>query len=51
MEPNLSRRAFLKGGVAAACTLAATASPVRAVESDSTQHLATLIDIRKCVGC
>jgi Fe-S-cluster-containing dehydrogenase component len=55
MEKNISRRAFLKGGMAAAATLAA--SPVSAAaasasaETDPAQHLATLIDIRKCIGC
>jgi formate dehydrogenase iron-sulfur subunit len=51
MEKKLSRRAFLKGGVTAACTLAATQVPAAAASSDNQQHLATLIDIRKCVGC
>lgn len=51
MPKEISRRAFLKGGVAAACTLAATSVPSRALASDDQQHLATLLDIRKCIGC
>ena len=51
MPKEISRRAFLKGGVAAACTLAATSVPSRALASDEKQHLATLLDIRKCIGC
>ena len=50
MDNALSRRAFLKGGVAAACTLAATQVPA-AASPDTEQHLATLIDIRNCIGC
>ncbi len=50
MANKLSRRAFLKGGMAAACTLAATQVPA-AASSDAQQHLATLIDIRNCIGC
>ena len=51
MPKEISRRAFLKGGVAAACTLAAAGVPSRALASDDQQHLATLLDIRKCIGC
>jgi len=51
MPKEISRRAFLKGGVAAACTLAATSVPSGALASDDQQHLATLLDIRKCTGC
>jgi Fe-S-cluster-containing dehydrogenase component len=51
MEKGLSRRAFLKGGVAAAFTLAASQVPAAAAGTDNDQHLATLIDIRKCIGC
>jgi Fe-S-cluster-containing dehydrogenase component len=51
MEKKISRRSFLKGGVAAAFTVAGTQVPVRAAETDRQQHLATLIDIRKCIGC
>jgi len=51
MGKKISRRLFLKSGVAAACTIAATNLPAGAVEPDKTQHLATLMDIRKCIGC
>jgi len=49
---KVSRRSLLKGGLAAACTLAASTLPVAASEiTDERQQLATLLDIRKCVGC
>jgi Fe-S-cluster-containing dehydrogenase component len=51
MREKISRRAFLKGGVAAACTLAASGAVGRAVAADGTGQLATLLDISKCVGC
>jgi Fe-S-cluster-containing dehydrogenase component len=51
MSLKLSRREFLKGGMAAACTLAATSVPAKAALSGKKPHLATLIDIRKCIGC
>ena len=52
MPGKVSRRAFLKGGVAAACSLAASTMPAAAAEKiDDKQQLATLIDIGKCVGC
>ncbi|NNF98280.1 MAG: 4Fe-4S dicluster domain-containing protein [Desulfobacteraceae bacterium] len=51
MSTLLSRRAFLRGGVAAAGTVAA--SPVaKALPQDNTsEQLATLIDIQRCIGC
>ncbi|MBI9084124.1 MAG: 4Fe-4S dicluster domain-containing protein [Desulfobacterales bacterium] len=50
MPRQISRRSFLKGSVAAACGLAAAtkASPAKAAVD---QPLATLLDIRKCIGC
>lgn len=51
MKEKLSRRAFLKGSVAAACTLAASGVAGRAAASDTDTQLATLIDVGKCVGC
>lgn len=48
---HLSRRSFLKGGLAAAGALALDAGPAKAALSDANGHLATLLDIRKCVGC
>jgi Fe-S-cluster-containing dehydrogenase component len=51
MSTPISRRAFLKGGLAAAAaaTVAGPASQASAAGSDG--HLATLIDIGKCIGC
>ncbi|MDJ0831651.1 MAG: 4Fe-4S dicluster domain-containing protein [Desulfobacterales bacterium] len=51
MQKKISRRSFLKGGVAAACSVAAASVPAAAKEPDKDQQLATLIDIHKCVGC
>ena len=51
MPGSLSRRSFIKGSIAAACTVG-TAGATRALASQTkTEPLATLIDIRKCVGC
>lgn len=48
----LSRRKFLKSGVAAACAACVAHSPLPASAAPVSEHeLATLIDIRKCVGC
>ncbi len=51
MAKEISRRSFLKGGLAAACTFAATSIPSLASSSKTEKHLATLLDISKCVGC
>ncbi|OQY06231.1 MAG: 4Fe-4S ferredoxin [Desulfobacteraceae bacterium 4572_123] len=51
MSKQLSRRSFLKTGLATACTLAASSAPATASAADKKQPLATLLDIRKCVGC
>lgn len=52
MIKKISRRAFLKGGMAAACTIAASSAPVCASSiTDDNKQLATLIDISKCIGC
>ncbi|MDM8514699.1 4Fe-4S dicluster domain-containing protein [Desulfobacterales bacterium HSG16] len=51
MAKTLSRRSFLKGSVAAACTVAAASVPANVAASDGSGQLATLIDISKCVGC
>lgn len=49
---ELSRRAFLKGGLAAAGALAVSSLPVPSpVRGASGRELATLIDIQKCIGC
>ena len=50
MPNQISRRSFLKGSAAAACTLAAAKVPVARAASRQ-QPLATLLDIRKCIGC
>ncbi len=51
MPGKISRRMFLKGGVATACSLAASSVPSVASASESGEQLATLLDIRKCTGC
>ena len=52
MTKEISRRSFLKGGLAAAGALAASSIPLPAsVQADTGEELATLIDIRKCIGC
>ena len=53
MEKQISRRAFLKGGMAAAAGVAAAGIPGTEVLAgpDERKQLATLIDISKCIGC
>jgi Fe-S-cluster-containing dehydrogenase component len=52
MTSPLSRRSFLKAGLGAAGSLSLAALPGSADAADGRQaHLATLIDIRRCVGC
>jgi formate dehydrogenase iron-sulfur subunit len=52
MTQDITRRAFLKGGLAAAGALAASSVPLPAsAKGPNGQELATLIDIRKCIGC
>ncbi len=52
MNTSISRRTFLKGGLAAAGAVAASSLPLPgAVKGETGQELATLIDIRKCIGC
>ncbi|MCG8566908.1 MAG: 4Fe-4S dicluster domain-containing protein, partial [Desulfobacterales bacterium] len=52
---NLSRRAFLKGGLKVAATMAAATGTATvasaALPQDSEESLVTLIDITKCIGC
>jgi Fe-S-cluster-containing dehydrogenase component len=48
--PTISRRSFLKGSLAAA-GLAAGAGTAKAALAPGDNHLATLIDISRCVGC
>jgi Fe-S-cluster-containing dehydrogenase component len=53
MGQQISRRLFLKGGLATAAGLAASSIPgtAAAVKPDEAKQLATLLDIRKCIGC
>ena len=52
MSEGISRRSFMKGGLAAVGAATASALPLpTAVEGASQSELATLIDIRKCIGC
>jgi Fe-S-cluster-containing dehydrogenase component len=53
MGQQISRRSFLKGGLAAAAALAGTSIPGAAAvaEADDDKQLATLLDISKCIGC
>ena len=51
MKNKLSRRSFLKGTMATACTLAAASIPASASGGDGKKQLATFLDIRKCIGC
>jgi Fe-S-cluster-containing dehydrogenase component len=48
----ISRRSFIKNGIAAACATCASQVPLPvSAKPANNQELATLIDIRKCVGC
>ena len=52
MDGKISRRSFIKGGLAVAGAVAASSLPLpEAVKASSVEELATLIDIRKCIGC
>ena len=53
MAQQISRRAFLKGGMATAAGVAAASIPgTEALAGpDESKQLATLIDISKCTGC
>ena len=53
MGQPISRRSFLKGGLAAAAGVAVSSVPAAATvaKPDGGQQLATLLDIRKCIGC
>ncbi|MDX2440937.1 MAG: 4Fe-4S dicluster domain-containing protein [Desulfobacterales bacterium] len=51
MKNIISRRSFLKGTMATACTLAAAGIPASAAGAAGKEQLATLLDIRKCIGC
>ena len=50
--PSISRRTFIKHGLAAACAACASQVPLPAsAKPEAPGELATLIDIRKCIGC
>jgi Fe-S-cluster-containing dehydrogenase component len=50
--PTISRRSFLKGGLAAAGLAAgAGTGTAKAALAPGDDHLATLIDISRCIGC
>ncbi|HOP46227.1 MAG TPA: 4Fe-4S dicluster domain-containing protein [Desulfobacteraceae bacterium] len=52
ISKQISRRSFLKGGFAGAAALGISRLPVPAsVKGADPKELATLIDIRKCIGC
>jgi formate dehydrogenase iron-sulfur subunit len=52
MPIKISRRSFLKGGLAAVGALGVSGLPLpAAVKGAGQKELATLIDIRKCIGC
>ena len=53
MGQQISRRTFLRGGLAAAAGVAASSIPgsEALAQPDETRQLATLLDISKCIGC
>jgi formate dehydrogenase iron-sulfur subunit len=52
MKNQISRRSFIKGGLALAGAAAASSLALPSkVRGTSGEELATLIDIRKCIGC
>ncbi len=53
MGQDISRRTFLKGGIAAAAGVAAGSIPgaAAAARPEEKTQLATLLDISKCIGC
>lgn len=54
MTPKISRRAFLKGSLTAAGSVAASttlAKTATAMTREKQEPLATMIDISKCIGC
>ena len=52
MTSEISRRSFLKAGVTAACSVAATSSIAKAAKAvNKGEPIATLLDISKCIGC
>lgn len=52
MEISMDRRTFLKAGIGAVCTtMAAAPHAAAAPRGRRDEHLATLIDISRCIGC
>jgi ferredoxin len=53
MKQPISRRSFLKGGLAVAAGVAAAGVPgaTAVAKPDEGRQLATMLDISKCVGC
>jgi Fe-S-cluster-containing dehydrogenase component len=54
MRSQISRRAFIKGSIAAAGTVVAGTGIAKAADAlvnEKKEPLATLLDIRKCIGC
>jgi Fe-S-cluster-containing dehydrogenase component len=51
MTEKLSRRSFIKFGAAAACSVAAASVPTPGFASGREEHIATLLDVSKCIGC
>lgn len=51
MTDKLSRRSFLKAGLATAGAVAASTVPAPRAKASTGEPLATLIDISKCIGC
>lgn len=52
MDGKISRRSFIKGGLAVAGATVASSLPMpEAVKASSVEELSTLIDVRKCIGC
>lgn len=48
---KISRRAFLRGSMAAGASIAASAIPNVVRAKEDSEQLATLLDISKCIGC
>ncbi len=51
MSKPISRRAFLKRGVTAAAAATVVGPAAQAAAAGTDDHLATLIDISRCIGC
>ncbi|MDY0221049.1 MAG: 4Fe-4S binding protein [Desulfobacterium sp.] len=51
MTEKPSRRSFIKFGAVAACSFVAAGLPTQGLASGREEHIATMIDISKCIGC